>query len=215
MKKIAVLSLAFAALSLSVSAQQKREMKGEKQGMHRMHGQRHHKMGMMKNMNFSDAQKAQLKANRDEYKQKMQELNKDENITVKEQRDRKTALRNEQKARFQALLTPDQKTKMADAKIQMQAKRKEMSAKRMDMMKSKLALSDDQVSKLKAQQEATHSQMQALKNDQSLSREDKMVKMKSIMQSSKDQRKSIFTADQLKKMDEMKKDRKDWKQSKK
>jgi hypothetical protein len=90
-----------------------------------------------------------------------------------------------------------------------------MSAKRMDMMKSKLALSDDQVSKLKAQQEATHSQMQALKNDQSLSREDKMVKMKSVMQSSKDQRKSIFTADQLKKMDEMKKDRKDWKQSKK
>ncbi|MEO5942927.1 MAG: hypothetical protein ABIP30_08045 [Ferruginibacter sp.] len=215
MKKIAVLSLAFAALSLSVSAQQKREIKGEKQGMYRMHGQRHHKMDMMKNMNFSDAQKAQLKANREEYKQKMHALNNQENITVKEQRDRKTALRNEQKAKYQALITPEQKTKMAEARNQMQAKRKEMGAKRMDMMRSKLALSDDQLSKLKAQQEATHSQMKALKDDQSLSREDKMAKIKSIKQASKDQRKSIFTTNQLKKMDEMKKDRKDWKQSKK
>lgn len=215
MKKLLVLALALSGIIFSASAQQKREVKGEHHSMHKGH---HGQRGMMmKDMNFSDAQKAQLKANREEYKQKMQALNSQENITVKEQRDRKAALRKEQKSKFEALLTPDQKSKMAEARTKMQARRKEMGAKRMNMMKTKLGLSDDQVAKLKSQNENTHAQMKALKDDQTLSREDKMAKIKSIRESSMQERKSIFTADQLKKIDEMKKDhgRKDWKQSKK
>ena len=219
MKKILVLSFAFAAITLSVSAQQKREpashrMKGAKQGMHEAH---HNKGMMMKDMNFTDAQKAQLKANRQLYKTQMQELNKNENITVKEQRDRKQALRTEQKAKMQALLTPEQKNKMEESKAKMEDQRKEMGEKRMEMMKTKLGLNDDQVLKMKAQHEATHAQLKAIKQDQTLSRADKKEKMKAIKDEAMQQRKSILSTEQMKKMEDLKKDHsdKDWKQSKK
>lgn len=212
MKKILVLSFAFAAITLSVSAQQKREMKPGQHAMH--HG--HHGM-MMKDINFTDAQKAQLKANRQSYKTQMQELNKNEAITVKEQRDRKQALRTEQKAKMQALLTPEQKNKMAESKAKMEDQRKEMGEKRMEMMKTKLGLSDDQVLKMKAQHEATHAQLKAIKQDQTLSRADKKEKMKAIKDEAMQQRKNILSAEQMKKMEDLKKEHgdKDWKQSKK
>ena len=214
MKKLLVLSLALSAIIFSATAQQKREMKGDKDAMH--HGHNNRGM-MMKNMNFSDAQKAQMKANREEFKNKIQELNKNENLTVKEQRDRKEALHNEQKAKMQALLTPEQKTKIAASKAKMEANRKEMGEKRMEMLKTKLGLSGDQFSKWKAQNEATHTQLKAIKENQLLSSDAKREKMKAVKVAAKEQRKSIFTADQLKKMEELKKDyrNKDWKQSKK
>ena len=185
MKKLLVLSLALSTVIFSATAQQKREMKGDKDAMH--HGHNNRSM-MMKNMNFSDAQKAQMKANREEFKNKMQ-----------------------------ALLTPEQKTKMAASKAKMEVKRKEMGEKRMDMMKTKLALSNNQLAKWKVQDEATHAQMNAIKENQSLSSDAKREKMKAVKVAAKEQRKSIFTADQLKKMQELKKDHinKDWKQSKK
>ena len=214
MKKLLVLSLALSAVIFSASAQQKREMKA---GKHAMHQGNHNKGMMMKNMNFSDAQKSQLKANHEEFKTKMQALNKNESITVKEQRDRKQALHQEQKAKIEALLTPEQKVKMTEAKAKRETKRKEKDEKRMDKMKTKLGLNDSQVSKLKAQNEATHAQMKALKEDQTLAPTDKREKIKAIRDAAQEQRKSIFTTDQLKKMDEFKKDHsnKDKKQSKK
>ncbi len=219
MKKLLILSLALSSVIFSASAQQKREpgshrMKGTKQGMYEG---RHNKGMMMKDINFTDAQKAQLKANRQSYKTQMQELNKNEAITVKEQRDRKQALRTEQKAKMQALLTPEQKNKMAESKAKMEDQRKEMGEKRMEMMKTKLGLSDNQVLKMKAQHEATHAQLKAIKQDQTLSRADKKEKMKAIKDEAMQQRKSILSAEQIKKMEELKKEHgdKDWKQSKK
>ena len=214
MKKLLVLSLALSAIIFTATAQQKREMKEGKDGIHKGH---HKKAMMVKDMNFSDAQKAQMKANREEFKNKMQELNKNESLTVKEQRDRKEALHNEQKAKMQALLTPEQKTKIAASKAKMEANRKEMGEKRMEMLKTKLGLSSDQFSKWKAQNEATHTQLKAIKENQLLSSDAKREKMKAVKVAAKEQRKSIFTADQLKKMEELKKDyrNKDWKQSKK
>ncbi|MBS1495670.1 MAG: hypothetical protein JSU03_12720 [Bacteroidetes bacterium] len=207
MKKIAVLSFAFAAISFCASAQQVKESGSMAQHKHHHHSHHLQKMKMLKSLNFSDAQKAQLKANRQEYKQKMHTLNQEENITVKEQRDRKAALRQEQKNKFQALLTSDQKTKLAEEKTQLQAQRKARSAKKLEALKTKISLTDEQVSKIQAQQEATHLQIQALKQNQSLSREEKMAKLKSILKDSKAERKSIYTPDQLKKLEDLKKER--------
>ena len=44
----------------------------------------------------------------------MQELNKNESITVKEQRDRKAAILKERKTKMDGLLTAEQKTKMTE-----------------------------------------------------------------------------------------------------
>lgn len=201
MKNISVTLFAVAALTFSASAQQPGMMK--KHG-HMKHG--HGKM-MAKQLNFSEEQKKQAKINREDFRNKMQELNKNENITVKEMRDRRATLLKEQKTKMDALLTPEQKTKMEQMRATQKVKRNEHFAKHLDKMKTQLSLSDQQVAELKTQRENMQSKLMAIKQNQSLSREQKRDQLLALKTEAKEQHKKIFTADQMKKMEEMRKKR--------
>ncbi len=203
MKKIIAFTMILAVAGFSASAQERREMKGEKHGMHKMQG---HKGDMTKDLNLTDAQKAQLKADREVYKAKMEALRKDENITVKEMKARQKAIHDEQKAKMEALLTPEQKAKIAADRTNMEGSRKQMDGKRGEMMKEKLGLSNEQAEKLKAHNQEVHSKIKSIQDNQSLTAEQKQEQIKAIKEASKTQRKNILTAEQLKKMEEMKKD---------
>lgn len=165
----------------------------------------HGKKDMVKDLNLTDAQKAQLKADREANKAKMEALNKQDNLTVKEMRERKAALMQEQKAQMQALLTPEQKAAMAADRANMAGKRKNMDGQRAEAMKEKMGLSNEQAAKLKAHNEATHAQIKAIQNNQTLSMEQKQAQIKAVKETSKTQRKSILTTEQIQRMDEMKK----------
>ena len=202
MKNIVITLLAVSAFSFSATAQEKREMKpGHLPGMHKPH----HGMMMAKELNFSDEQKAQAKLNHEDFKKKMQELNKNESITVKEQRDRKAAILKERKTKMDGLLTAEQKTKMTQLKAEHKAKKEAGYAKHLDKMKTNLHLTDDQVAKLKSQRVANHAKAEQIKNNESLSREQKQQQMMALKTEAKDQHNKIFTAEQLKKKEEMKK----------
>ena len=201
-----------AIAGFSASAQERREMKGQKHGMHQ--GQ---KGDMIKDLNLTDAQKVQLKADRETYKAKMEALRKDENITVKEMKAREKAIHDEQKAKMQALLTPEQKAKIASDRANMDTKRKAMDAQRAEEMKEKLGLSNEQAEKLKAHNQETHSKIKAIQDNESLTMDQKKEQMIAVKEASKAQRKNILTAEQLRKMEEMKKEgkgQKDWKEKK-
>jgi Spy/CpxP family protein refolding chaperone len=108
MKKIVAVLLAFAGFIFSASAQETPETKG-------FHHQHKHGM-MMKELNLTADQQQQLKANRDSYQKQWMDLNKNENITVKESRDKKAELRKQQKEKMMTILTPEQKTKLEQLK---------------------------------------------------------------------------------------------------
>jgi protein CpxP len=204
MKKIIMIALAFSAVTFSASAQEKREMKDG--GRHHSGMRKHHNKGMMaKQLNFSEDQKKQAKLINVDFKQKMKTLNSNESITVKEQRDRKHSLMQERKAKMDGLLTPEQKTKLAQLKEDRKKKSEEHFAKRLDKMKTNLGLSETQVGQLKTQREAMHAKMKAIKDNQGLSREQKKEQFMALKADAKEQHKKIFTADQMKKMEEMKK----------
>ncbi len=188
------------AAALPASAQVERKMK------HPHHGQvKQHHGEMMKQLNLTDGQKAQAKANKEAFKQKMQELNKNEGITVKEYRDRKEALRKEQKAQMQNLLTPDQKTKLQQLKTDQSRKREEAYARHLDKMKTRLQLSEAQVAKIKANRETMHEKMISIKQNESLSREERKEKMMAIKKERREQMDNLLTKEQKEKMSEMKK----------
>lgn len=189
MKKSIVAVVALVMLAFSASAQHKRIQK---------HGQ--HKKAMAHQLNLSDAQKAQAKANHELFKKQMQELNKNENITVKEFRDRKAALHKDHKAAMQNLLTPEQKAQMAQMKADKKAKRAEMSAKRMDKMKQQLQLSDDQVAKMKAAREGLKTKLQAIKSNESLDRQQRKEQLMALKKDHKAQWDNILTAEQKEKL---------------
>jgi len=209
MKKIFGTLLAVAMFSIAANAQEKREMKPGNDAMH--HGRhqmgKHHNRHMMKDLNFSDAQKKQLKANREEYKMKLQQLKQEPNITLKAFNEKKQALNKEQKEKMQSLLTAEQKTKLAELKVKREQERTARQNQHFEKLKTTLALSNEQAAQWKAQNETVHNNLQAIRENESLSREEKRQQMKAIKDASMAQHKSILTAEQQQKMEEMKKER--------
>ncbi len=167
---------------------------------------------MMKEINLTDTQKQQAKSLNEEYNAKVKNLEKDENITLKDYRAKKASLEQERKSKFQALLTPEQKDKIAQAKEARSEKMKMMSQKRMDKMKTDLNLTDEQVAKIHEQRNASMEKMKAIRDNSSLSEDQKREQLRDLHKSMHESMNSILTADQIKKRDEMRNNRmNDWK----
>jgi Spy/CpxP family protein refolding chaperone len=201
MKTLLTAIIAIAALSFSATAQEQKPM-GKPNGAHHQ-GMKQRGM-LMQQLNLTEAQKTQMKAINMDFKTKMEELKKQDNITVKEFNARKEALQAERKNKTMALLTDEQKGKMEALKKEKQDKMKMMQAKHIERMQSNLNLSNDQVTKLKAKNDELDQKMNALKSNTSLPLDQKRAQMQQIRQERKAFMESILTDDQKKKMEEMK-----------
>lgn len=207
MKKILVSAFAITIISLSATAQEKTTPQASRETMQKEHhrGGKHHRKDMMKDMNLSQEQKNQLKANNEAYRTKVQSLNQEQNITVKEANERKAALLKEHKAKNETVFTAEQKNKMAENKLKQEAASKARSEKKLGAMKMKLGLSDDQMSKLKLQQEKNQAEMKAIRENDKIDPATKKQQMMALKNRAKDQRNSVLTPEQVKKMEESKK----------
>jgi protein CpxP len=202
MKKIIMTILAGAFTAIAVSAQEIPERKDEGYKPHaksRMHGKR-----SMANLNLTEDQKAQFKTLNMEHRKQMEELKKQDNITVKESRERIEKLRKEHKEKFQSILTTTQKEQMQKNREEQKASREKMARKGGDRMKAELGLTDEQSAQLQKQRKETGEQMKAIRENSSLSDEQKKEQMKALHKKQQDAMKSVLTEEQIKKLKERK-----------
>ena len=213
MKKILLSLIAIAIITFSVDAQTKRnnpekQNRTEKNGNEKIgHGKHHQKMDhhqMDNKLNLTEAQRQQMKSINMDFKNRMQELKKNDNMTVKEFNAKKKALMQERKQKTQALLTPEQRNQMKQLKKEHSGKREIESGKRIEKMRSNLGLSNDQVAKMKAQKEIYKSRTEAIKNNRSISNEQKKEQLKALREARKNSLKSFLTPEQLQKLEAMK-----------
>ncbi|MGG9971436.1 hypothetical protein ACQ33O_06550 [Ferruginibacter sp. SUN002] len=207
MKKILLSLLAVVTFVVAANAQ-KQGCDKKMKGGHKQHAM-HNNKGMMKDLNLTDAQKQQMKANKEAMKAKKMELSKNENLTVKEYRDKKEALKKEEKAQMMNLLTADQKAKMEQMKKDKKAEHDKKAAAKLEKMKTDLALTDDQVAKIKADKAAFHAKKQAIKDNDNLTRSERKQQLDALKAQNKDSIKKHLTADQIKKMEASKKKKSD------
>lgn len=115
MKKLITLSLAALMFTAAASAQTDRATTAqtEKGGRHKGG---HDKM--FKDLNLTTEQKAQLKEKNKDLKARREALKGQDNITVKEMREKQKAIRDEQDKNMNAVLTPEQRAKYAELKKQ-------------------------------------------------------------------------------------------------
>jgi Spy/CpxP family protein refolding chaperone len=111
MKKIIAGLFAIAAFTFSAAAQDQttdgqRKGNKERHGMHKGHDGKGFEA-----LNLTDAQKQQMKSINEEFKTRMQTLQKNDNILVKDMKEQRKALMTERKNKIAAILTPEQKTK--------------------------------------------------------------------------------------------------------
>jgi len=210
MKKIFASLIVIATITFSAQAQTERNnansaTDSSQNGARKYHRGPGHKQ-MAEQLQLTNDQKQQMKAINGDMKSKMADL-KSSNLSTEELNAKKAEIRKERKQKMMALLTPAQKDKMKQFKKEQHKKREMVSAKRMEKMKQKLALSDDQVTKINAQREAYKTKFETIKNNQSLSMDEKKAQMKSIREEKRNNFKSLLTPDQVKKMEEMKQSR--------
>ena len=202
MKNIITGMLALAAFVFSANAQEAGKEKFKDHGRHH-----HQKHWMAKDLNLSAEQKDQMKAIHEATKNQLMELSKNENITVKEFKTRKEAIHKEQKEKINNLLTAEQKAQIAKNKEAQKEKYVTMRAKRLEEMKSKLNLSDEQVAQIKTSHEAQRAKADAIRDNEQLSKEERMQQLSALRGENKNELKKILTEEQLLKLEQMKKER--------
>jgi periplasmic protein CpxP/Spy len=216
MKKYLIVLSAFSILAISANAQISGNPANDSTSHHAWHRDhdrsysamnRFHYDGMMGNVNLSEEQKQQLKEINTTYRNNLSDLEKHDEITVKEYRLRKAALERERKSQFENILTQEQKDQMAEARKKMADRRQMMQQKRLDRMKTDLNLTDEQVSKIQEQQKESMKKAKAIRENNSLTDEQKREEFRNLMMADHNSMKSILTADQLKKQEELRNSR--------
>jgi hypothetical protein len=199
-------TLLLVSAMFSVHAQDNDQRPGHKQQQQpRADQRRAERREMMQSLNLSEDQKTKMKSIREEQATKMQALEKEQNITVKQYNDRKTALQNEMKSKREAVLTAEQKSKLAERKAKQAAQKNEQFANRMNKMSSSLGLSDEQKKKMESLRESNQAKVKSIKEDASLNNQQKKIKLMELKKEAQTNRKKILTPDQLQKMEEIKK----------
>lgn len=194
------------AATFTIAAINAQEIPERKDDGYRPHArEKMHNKKEMADLNLTEEQKAKFKALNAEHRQQLEDLRKQDNITVKESRERMISLQKDHKAKMQSILTAEQKAKMEVRKKEGAERAKEFGKKRGEKMQQDLGLTEQQKSKLAENRKATGVKLKAIREDKNLTDEQKKEKSKELMKAQKESMKSILTEEQLQKMKEGKK----------
>ena len=197
-----IVSLLVLSLAAGVKAQEIPNRKDDGDRSHNMQRGMNRHRDMLKELNLTDAQKEQFKTQRESMRKQMEELKKNDNITVKEWRSKMEAMRKDNREKMQNILTADQKARVQQLKKEQQGRRQEKMRGMQDRMKSRLGLTDEQSAKLDKNRKDMMEKMKTIREDKSLSEDQKKEQLKALHEQQKSNLKSILTEEQLKKMKE-------------
>jgi Spy/CpxP family protein refolding chaperone len=170
-----------------------------------------HRFDMTQQLNLTDEQKSELKTINDDYKQQMADLKKNEDITVREWKSKMTTIRKEHHEKIQKMLTDEQKASLKKMKHDHKGDGKRHGAHRLEKMKKHLNLTDDQVNALKRNHEEMGQKFKAIRDDKSLTDEQKKAQIKDLKKQEHDNLKSVLTPEQLQKLEQHRKNQADQK----
>jgi len=199
MKKI-ILSAAILSFAFAVQAQEIPERKTGHPPM--MERKRHHPGMEFQKLNLTEDQKAKFKSQNESFRTKMEELKKNDNITVKEWKQRAETLRKEHKNSMQGILTTDQKAQIEKMKADGKIKHAEMAKQQGEKMKTRLGLSDEQAEKIAFNRKEMGEKLRALRENSSLTDVQKREQMREMMQKQREYMKTVLTEDQINKLKE-------------
>lgn len=207
MKKIIIAALSTIFITGIATAQAPKEKHHQKHGEQK-HGKhlKDHKGKMAHHLNLNEDQKKQAKSISESYRKQVTSLKKNDNITMGEYKKQMASLQKDRKTKMEGLLTTEQKSKIAEGKKKMQEHAQIRGAAKLEKMKINLGLKDEQIAKLRKQQEGFRSKAQGIRNNENLSQEQKKEQMKALALEHKESFKSVLTKEQQGKFESKKKD---------
>ena len=209
MKRILTGALALVLFAGAAQAQTKNDT-----AAHR-HRDGHHTM--MKQLNLTPDQQSKFKAIRENQHKEMEAL-KTKSMTSDQFKNQRKELHKKYHDQMQLVLTPAQKEQMKSFKAEKnknyagkaQWKKGEKGVnKRSGDFQKELNLTQAQKDELSKMRRDVKGQMESIRNDQSLTQDQKKEKIHSIKKDQKEKFKGVLTKEQLDKLETTKKERKD------
>ncbi|MGZ8544041.1 MAG: hypothetical protein ACXWV0_02045 [Flavisolibacter sp.] len=213
MKRIFIGALTVLLFAGAAQAQKKESMK-----------QGHHKgrTEMVSKLNLTTDQQAKLKSIREAQQAEMKVLHENKTLQAAQRKTAREEMFKKYAAQSKAVYTPAQLEQLEKMKAERKAKGKDGKHTGKDGKGRKhgkdfkkggdfhkdLNLTDDQKTKMSALRADFKNQFETLRNDQSLSAEQKKEKSKELRKVQQDKMKAILTKDQIEKMKSTRKDRK-------
>jgi hypothetical protein len=198
MKKIILSALIAVAVAGTASAQDTQDKQPRRKGF----GQ--HPYGMTSKLNLTEDQKKQMKTINEDFRKQMTELRKNEDITVKEWKSRMKSIQEGHKTKVQQVLTPEQKAQLEKAKQDRKGKFQKRGKFGGSHFGKDLNLTADQQAALKKQRSEMMQKMKAIREDKSLSEEQKKVEINKFREQQQQSLKSILTEEQINKLQQKK-----------
>ena len=161
---------------------------------------------MAQQLNLTDQQKTQMQSLMQNQRQQVQAVRNDSSLTPQQKQDKLKLLRESNHQQMMAILTPDQQQKAQQLRSEYQGMGKGRMGGGMGPM-ARLNLTPEQKSKLGPIFESSRQQVQAVRNDSSLTPEQKKAKLSEIRQNTQSQVNGVLTPEQQQQMQQMRQNR--------
>ena len=139
---------------------------------------------MSEELGLTEVQKEQLRQSGKEQAEARRAIREDESLTAEQKREKLRQLNQERQAKMREVLTPEQQEKFRELRQQQRERRR---SRRGDggpggggRMAEELGLSDEQREQFRAMNEQQREQFEAIRNDESLSQEDRRAQMREL-----------------------------------
>jgi hypothetical protein len=186
---------------------------------HKGHKKEHNKS--FNDLNLSADQKARLQSIREDFKKQSADLKNNTSLTADEKQARRKELHQQFKSQREAIRTPARKEQMAKSREEWKGKNKEA---RKDFKKDgqqqpgrgmnrgqgaqkDLGLNADQQKKMEQMRADFRNKFSSLRSDNSLTADQKKLKMQEMRKQQQEQMRSILTPEQIQKMESTRQDR--------
>ncbi len=213
MKRILTGALTLLLFAGAAQAQKKDSVK---------HGHHKGRTEMVAKLNLTADQQAKLKSIREAQHAEMKALHANQSLKAEQKKAAREELFKKYSAQTKAVYTPAQQAELDKMKAAWKNKAKEgkqgrkqgkdgkhgKDFKKGGDFQKELNLTEDQKTKMSGLREDFKKQFETLRNDQSLSAEQKKEKSKELRKAQQDKMKSILTKDQVEKMESARKNRK-------
>jgi len=163
----------------------------------------------MEQLDLTADQKAKVQSIREAQRKELQALEKNDQMTVKQWKEKRKELQEKYQAQYQAVLTPAQLGELKKRKAEHNEKgfdrRGEQFRNQGAFLSKELSLSAEQQTKVRNIFQEFRTKAQAIRANNSLTQEQKKEQMHSLSGQYMDQAKAVLNAEQLKRFEELKK----------
>lgn len=169
------------------------------------HRKGHHGSGYSK-LDLTEAQKEQMKLVQAEYRNQMDELKKNDKITVAEAKEKRAAIARNHRNKVDNILTEKQKNQLNESRKNMHTKRGDRKGK--ESATAKLNLTEAQSAKMKTLNEGFRSKAKEIKENNTLDSTARKERLMTLRKEHQQEISSILTPEQAAKMKELRSSRK-------